>query len=86
MKVNRFGKNKIKSQAIWNISKRPGLGKGISEINSRFTAKIGEIDGATGHIHDLVRIGLMEGLGKAERIATARHDSIDKAAASWAGY
>ena len=26
----------------------------------------------------------MEGLGKAERMATARHDSIDKAAASWA--
>ena len=55
-----------------------------AKLTSRFTAKIGEIDGATGHIHDLVRIGLMEGLGKAERIATARHDSIDKAAASWA--
>ena len=26
----------------------------------------------------------MDGLGKAERMATARHDSIEKAAASWA--
>jgi len=55
-----------------------------AKLTSRFTAKIGEIKGATGQIHDLVRIGLMEGLGKAERMATARHDSIDKAAASWA--
>ncbi len=55
-----------------------------AKLASRFTTKIGGLEGATGHIHDLVRIGLMDGLGKAERIATARHDSIDKAAASWA--
>ena len=55
-----------------------------AKLASRFTTKIGEFGGATGHIHDLVRIGLMDGLGKAERMATARHDSIDKAAASWA--
>ena len=55
-----------------------------AKLTSRFTTKVGEVKGATGHIHDLVRVGLMEGLGKAERMATARHDSIDKAAASWA--
>ena len=55
-----------------------------AKLTSRFTTKVGELGGATGQIHDLVRIGLMDGLGKAERMATARHDSIDKAAASWA--
>jgi hypothetical protein len=55
-----------------------------AKLIARFTTKIGEIGGATGHIHDLVRMGLMDGLGKAERIATSRHDSIEKAAASWA--
>ena len=55
-----------------------------AKLIARFTTKVGEISGATGHIHDLVRIGLMDGLGKAERMATARHDSIEKAAAAWA--
>ena len=55
-----------------------------AKLVARFTTKIGEMGGASGHIHDLVRVGLMDGLGKAERMATARHDSIEKAAASWA--
>ena len=55
-----------------------------AKLVARFTTKVGEIDGATGHIHDLVRVGLIDGLGKAERMATARHDSIEKAAAAWA--
>ena len=55
-----------------------------AKLVARFTTKIGEVGGASGHIHDLVRVGLMDGLGKAERMATARHDSIEKAAASWA--
>ena len=32
----------------------------------------------------MIRIALLEGIGKAERIATSRHDNIDIAAASWA--
>lgn len=55
-----------------------------AKLVARFTTKVGEIGGATGHIHDLVRVGLIDGLGKAERMATARHDSIEKAAAAWA--
>ena len=55
-----------------------------AKLVARFTTKIGDLSGASGHIHDLVRIGLMDGLGKAERMATARHDSIEKAAAAWA--
>ena len=32
----------------------------------------------------MIRIGLLEGLGKAERVAISRHSSISEAAASWA--
>jgi len=55
-----------------------------AKMSARFPTKIGSIPGASGHIHDLVRMGLMDGLGKAERVATSRHNSIDDAAASWA--
>ena len=51
---------------------------------ARFPTKMGSVAGPAGNIHDLVRMGLMDGLGKAERLATSRHDSIDDAAASWA--
>jgi len=52
--------------------------------SSRIPTKSGELPGAVGHIVDLIRIGLLEGFGKAERIATSRHNSIDIAAAAWA--
>lgn len=51
---------------------------------SKIPTKQGTLSGANGHIHDLIRIALLEGIGKAERIATSRHDNIDIAAASWA--
>jgi|TARA_B110000444_G_C18850088_1_gene604862 hypothetical protein len=51
---------------------------------ARFPTRIGDLDGAVGKVHDLVLQGLLEGMGKAERVATARHPSIDEAAASWA--
>ena len=35
-------------------------------------------------MHDLILQGLLEGDGKAERVATQRHDNIDSAAAAWA--
>jgi len=51
---------------------------------ARFPTRVGDIEGAAGKVHDLVLQGLLEGMGKAERDATARHPSIDEAAASWA--
>ena len=55
-----------------------------ARLSSMIPTKSGELPGACGHIIDLIRIGLLEGLGKAERKATARHSSISEAAASWA--
>ena len=55
-----------------------------SRLSSLIPTKQGELGGACGHIIDLIRIGLLEGLGKAERIATSRHSSISEAAAAWA--
>ena len=51
---------------------------------ARFPTRSGEFSGAAGTIHDLVLQGLLDGIGKAERVATSRHASIDEAAASWA--
>ena len=51
---------------------------------ARFPTRNGEFSGAAGTIHDLVLQGLLDGIGKAERVATSRHASIDEAAASWA--
>ena len=55
-----------------------------AKLSSLIPTKSGELGGACGHIVDLIRTGLLEGLGKAERIATSRHSSISEAAAAWA--
>ena len=55
-----------------------------AKLSSLIPTKTGELSGACGHIVDLIRVGLLEGLGKAERLATSRHSSISEAAAAWA--
>ena len=55
-----------------------------ARLSALIPTKTGELIGACGHIVDLIRIGLLEGLGKAERRATSRHSSISEAAAAWA--
>jgi len=55
-----------------------------AKLSSLIPTKSGELGGACGHIVGLIRTGLLEGLGKAERIATSRHSSISEAAAAWA--
>ena len=55
-----------------------------ARLSSLIPTRQGELGGACGHIIDLIRIGLLEGLGSAERIATSRHSSISEAAAAWA--
>ena len=53
-------------------------------LSARIPTKSGDLGGSSGYIVDLIRIGLLEGFGKAERVATSRHSSIDVAAAAWA--
>lgn len=55
-----------------------------AKLSSLIPTKQGELSGACGHITDLIRVGLLEGLGKAERLATSRHSTISEAAAAWA--
>lgn len=55
-----------------------------AQLASKIPTKQGSLSGAYGHIHDLIRVALLEGIGRAERIATSRHENIDIAAASWA--
>ncbi len=55
-----------------------------AKLSSLIPTKTGELSGACGYIVDLIRMGLLEGLGKAERRATSRHSSISEAAAAWA--
>ena len=55
-----------------------------AKLSARIPTKTGEFGGSSGYIIDLIRIGLLEGFGKAERVATSRHSSIDVAAAAWA--
>jgi hypothetical protein len=55
-----------------------------AKLSARIPTKSGELGGSSGYIIDLIRIGLLEGFGKAERVATSRHSSIDVAAAAWA--
>ncbi len=85
----------VEAEEIWKKQdKKPqpfgtflkGLDSARSQARrvARFPSRSGEFDGAAGKIHDLVLQGLLDGIGKAERVATSRHPSIDEAAASWA--
>jgi hypothetical protein len=85
----------VEAEEIWKKqNKKPqpfgtflkGLDSARSQARrvARFPSRSGEFDGAAGKIHDLVLQGLLDGIGKAERVATSRHPSIDEAAASWA--
>ena len=85
----------VEAEEIWKKQdKKPqpfgtflkGLDSARSQARriARFPTRSGEFGGAAGMIHDLVLQGLLDGMGKAERVATSRHPSIDEAAASWA--
>jgi hypothetical protein len=93
--LSGLGIEGVEAEEIWkkqNAKPQP-FGTFLKSLDSarnqarriaRFPTRSGEIDGAAGTIHDLVLQGLLEGMGKAERVATARHHSIDEAAAAWA--
>ena len=73
-----------KPQPFGNFLKSLDSARETAQKISRFPTRNDALTGATGSVHDLILMGLLEGDGKAERVATQRHDSIDSAAAAWA--
>ena len=83
------------AEDLWQgqIDKKRAFGKFLKDIQDRiskadvlekFPYRLGEIDGPVGIIHDLTVKGLVDGLGKAEKIALSKHGSIDAESAAWA--
>ncbi len=79
-----WGKQNTKPKPFGKFLKSLDSAREKAKLSARIPTKLGELSGSTGHIVDLIRTGLLEGLGKAERIATSRHSSIGVAAAAWA--
>ena len=57
--------------------------KALAQQKARFPAKE-DAGVAASMIHDYIVAGLTQGMGSVERNATARHASLDEAAAAWA--
>ena len=55
-----------------------------ADIIQRFPYRKGKISGPVGMIHDLTLTGLVDGMGKAEKLALAKKSDIDSESASWA--
>ena len=55
-----------------------------ADIIQKFPYRKGKISGPVGMIHDLTMIGLVDGLGKAEKEALSKKGGIDQQASSWA--
>ena len=83
------------AENIWKAQqdKPKAFGEFIKKLDSEresarkkaaFPYKSGELGGACGLINDLVIHGLLEGMGKAERLATKRQDTLDLSAGAWA--
>jgi len=51
---------------------------------SRFPHRRGHLTGPLGLTHDLVLTGLLDGGGRAQKVACDRHDDMEAAAAAWA--
>jgi hypothetical protein len=79
-----WGKQNTKPKPFGKFLKSLDSARESAKLSARIPTKSGELGGSSGYIVDLIRIGLLEGFGKAERVATSRHSSIDVAAAAWA--
>ncbi len=55
-----------------------------ASIVSKFPYKQGEVPGVVGYIHDLIVTGLVDGMGKAEKMAISKRGDIDQEASAWA--
>ena len=55
-----------------------------ADVLNKFPYRQGELPGPVGTINDLTIIGLVDGMGKAEKLAMSKHKDIDSESAAWA--
>ena len=90
-----IGIGEDEAEDLWSAqcNKKRAFGKFLKDIESqrakadiiqKFPYRRGKVPGPVGMIHDLTMIGLVEGMGKAEKSALSKKDGIDGQAASWA--
>ena len=83
------------AEDLWSAqcNKKRAFGKFLKDIESqrskaditqRFPYRKGKISGPVGMIHDLTLTGLVDGMGKAEKMAMKKKSNIDEESASWA--
>ena len=83
------------AEELWSeqLEKKIGFGRFLKDLDKRkvrsdkmkvFPYERGAISGVVGTINDLILTGLIDGQGKAERIAISNRKDIDDAAAGWA--
>nr|MCS5525854.1 hypothetical protein [Candidatus Poseidoniaceae archaeon] len=90
-----LGLDEEEADALWveQSQKMRPFGKFLRELDdsrskasltSVFPHKIGSLPGAVGLIHDLVMMGIVEGLGRAEKKAVSFKGEIESEASAWA--
>ena len=90
-----IGIEEEEAEDLWiaQCNKKRAFGKFLKDIESqrakaditqRFPYRKGKVPGPVGMIHDLTLTGLVEGMGKAEKLALAKKPDIDAESASWA--
>jgi hypothetical protein len=90
-----IGISEDEAEDLWvaQCNKKRAFGKFLKDIESqraksdilqKFPYRKGKVPGPVGMIHDLTITGLVEGMGKAEKLALAKKTDIDSESASWA--
>ena len=90
-----IGIDEDEAEDLWaaQCNKKRAFGKFLKDIESqrakaditqKFPYRKGKIPGPVGMIHDLTLTGLVEGMGKAEKMALSKKSDIEEEAASWA--
>ena len=90
-----IGISQDEAEELWGAqqNKKRAFGKFLKDIESqkskasiiqKFPYRKGKIPGPVGRIHDLTVTGLVDGMGKAEKLAMSKKDGIDAEASSWA--
>ena len=93
--LKEIGIEEDEAEELWSAqcNKKRAFGKFLKDIESqrskadiiqKFPYRKGKIPGPVGMIHDLTMMGLVEGLGKAEKEALSKKGGIDQQASSWA--
>ena len=90
-----IGIEEEEAEELWSAqyNKKRAFGKFLKDIESqrskasitqRFPYRKGKLSGPVGMIHDLTLTGLVDGMGKAEKLALKKKSNIDEESASWA--